>query len=513
MEKTDDMVLILDDRQKFSGSKRLENLIVFMEFPYLCCLFPIVLILIMIILCSGEFNDGIYNNLLDNWKMNPIITINLIDNNNEKDKKTQKNLGIFKGIKNPKKYKNTILTNWRTKNFEFDFLDDFSYKDLLYNSIKNNEINNYKICGKDSENNSLYFPNNIECPINFIEISNNSKSSIDGKYNYKKLNLSDDLFLYYSNENIDGEILVQLKVSSKEGMCFNLKYDNDFAPYISNYNIKNKKKGCINDLYDERLKIIDEDSIDNFLKNNNIKEKIKINRNYDSKIYLYKRGYIGFNESYKINEIKKILFAPRLSKIKNILGIIIIILHIPIHYFFICFKIKKNKTYFLELLFTIIFLIPLILLFYFEINNYKKFKKIIISISTLFDYKTYINLDICILHFLIIIIILKILAIKKIYKLFDRHFGSCNFNIKRKFYVPREIIIKLYKHRIKLLEDKKHENKFIEKENLKILKRFLKNLYLNKDIKIKLNELSNFNHNNDRNILKCLNKINSYKNN
>jgi hypothetical protein len=169
----------------------------------------------------------------------------------------------------------------------------------------------------------------------------------------------------------------------------------------------------------------------------------------------------------------------------------------------------------LELLFAIIFLIPLIFLFYFEINNYIKFKKIIISISTLFDYKTYINLDISILHFLLIIIILKILAIKKIYKLFDRHFGSCcNFNIKRKFYVPREIIIKLYKHRIKLLEDKKHENNlFIEKKNLKILKKFLKNLYSNKDIKIKLSDLRNFNGNNDRNIIKCLNKINSYKNN
>ena len=237
MENKNDMILIIDDRKniKFYDEK-LEFLIGYLEFPYFCCLFPIVLILIMIILCSGEFNDGIYNNLIENWKMNPILTINLIDNY-KKDKKTQKNLGIFKGIKNPKKYKNTILTNWRSKNFEFEFLNDFSYKNILKNSIKSNKINNYKICGKDSENNSLYFPNNIECPINFIEITNKTKSSIDGKYNYKTLNLSNDLFLYYSNEYIEGEILVQLKVSSKEGMCFKLKYDNDFAPYISNYNI------------------------------------------------------------------------------------------------------------------------------------------------------------------------------------------------------------------------------------------------------------------------------------
>jgi hypothetical protein len=79
MEKKNDMILILDDRKKLSISKKLENFIVYLEFPYFCCLFPIVLILIIILLCSGEFNDGIYNNLIENWKMNPIITINLID--------------------------------------------------------------------------------------------------------------------------------------------------------------------------------------------------------------------------------------------------------------------------------------------------------------------------------------------------------------------------------------------------------------------------------------------------
>ena len=454
MEKKDDMILILDDRQKFSGSKRLENLIVYMEFPYLCCLFPIVLILIMIILCSGEFNDGIYNNLLDNWKMNPIITINLIDNNNEKDKKTQKNLGIFKGIKDPKKYKNTIITNWRTKNFEFNFLNDFSYKDLLNNSINSNEINNYKICGKDSENNSLYFPNNIDCPINFIEISNNSKSSIDGKYNYKKLNLSDDLFLYYSNENIEGEILVQLKVSSKEGMCFNLKYDNDFAPYISNYNIKNKKRGCEKNLYDERLKIIDEDSIDNFLENNNIKEDIEFNKIYynytNSKIYLYKRGYIGLNESFKINEIKKILNAPHFAKTKNFLSFFLLFFYFFLIYYSYDINCKYKlfiKIFIDIILFTLI--LSIVISYLLEIINYNIIKKILKSISENLFYKYngnrwYIKMDITILFFLFIQLILRFIIIILFYSYY--YYTNCNNKTKKnkKFYVPKELILKLF---------------------------------------------------------------------
>ena len=515
MEKKNDMILILDDRKKLSISKKLENFIVYLEFPYFCCLFPIVLILIIIILCSGEFNDGIYNNLIENWKMNPIITINLIDNN-KKEKKTQKNLGIFKGIKNPKKYKNTILTNWRSKNFEFEFLNDFSYKNIIKNSIESNKINNYKICGKDSENNSLYFPNNIECPINFIEITNKTKSSIDGKYNYKTLNLSNNLFLYYSNEYIEGEILVQLKVSSKEGMCFKLKYDNDFAPYILNYNIKNKKRGCINNLYDERLKIIDEDLIENFLENNNIKEDVQLNETYcnytQSKIYLYKRGYIGVSESFTINEIKKVINAPLFARIKNFFSFFL-------SFFYLFYTIINNFEFFCgykikflyDMIFVIIFSFPVIILFLIEIINDKILKKILISISSIIFYKYkknirfYIKIDFCILIFLLFLFILKF------FRFLQKLYVHCMRKRTKQFYVPKELIKKLYKHRIKLLEDKKHENKFIEKSDLKNFKNFLKKLYLKNNVKINLDDLRDFNDNNYRYLRKYLNLLYNYK--
>jgi hypothetical protein len=480
-----------------------------------------------------KFNDGCFINLTKNWKMNPISEIKLferIENDNKKYKKTQKNLGIFKGIKNQKifntyeiKYKNTILTNWRTKNFEFNFLNDFSYKDLLYNSIKNNEINNYKICGKDSENNSLYFPNNIECPINFIEISNNSKSSIDGKYNYKKLNLSDDLFLYYSNENIEGEILVQLKVSSKEGMCFNLKYDNDFAPYISNYNIKNKKRGCEKNLYDERLKIIDEDSIDNFLENNNIKEDIEFNKIYynytNSKIYLYKRGYIGLNESFKINEIKKVLNAPHFAKIKNFLSFFLLFFYFFLIYYSYDINCKYKlfiKIFIDIILFTLI--LSFVISYLLEIINYNIIKKILKSISENLFYKYngnrwYIKMDITILFFLFIQLILRFIIIILFY--FYYYYTNCNNKTKKnkKFYVPKELILKLFKYRIKLLEDKKHEEQnFIKNNILKANKKILKDLYFNNIKELNIRSFLKFCYT-DQNLTKYLNLITNYKEN
>ena len=479
--------------------------------------------LYLIILAAKTFNDGIYKNLRENWKMNPIKEINILETK-IKPKEAQEILGIFEGIENPKKYKNTTITNWRTKNFEFEFYKDYSYKNLLKKSYNN------KICGKDSENNPLYFPINIECPINFIEISNETKSSIDGKYEYKKLNLSDDLFLYYSNEYIDGEILVELKVSSKEGMCFDLNYDNDFAPYILNYNIKDKKRGCINNLYDERLKIIDEDSIDNFLKNNNIEKDIKFNETYynftKSKIYLYKRGYIGLNESFKTYEINKVINAPKFSKIKNAICFVYTLFYIIFFFIPIAFEKKLTKNFItIDISFILIYSVPVMILNYIEIYNYKIIKKILKSISsTLFfkyenGYIWYIKIDFYILYILFFFLILRFLLI------FCNSINnccccsnccyyccsfSCKFKRKKEFNVPREIIKKLYKHRIKLLEDKKHKNNFIEKKNLKKFKKILKNLYSN-DIKIKLDNLRNFNDNNDRNIKKYLDLINNYK--
>ena len=40
-----------------------------------------------------------------------------------------------------------------------------------YYDISTNNNDNLKICGKDSQDNDLYFPKDVECPINDIFIS------------------------------------------------------------------------------------------------------------------------------------------------------------------------------------------------------------------------------------------------------------------------------------------------------------------------------------------------------
>ena len=86
-----------------------------------------------------------------------------------------------------------IFYEWENNYFKVERLNDYNY----YN-IYNNK--NGKKCGKDSYGNYLYFPENIDCPINKIVITNNYISS--DIYNYKQLPLGNK-YLYYTNENIE----------------------------------------------------------------------------------------------------------------------------------------------------------------------------------------------------------------------------------------------------------------------------------------------------------------------
>lgn len=94
------------------------------------------------------------------------------------------------------------------------------------------EDNNFHPCGKDNNNNTLYLKKNIECPINYIEIT---KSSIPSKLNLKcktyKLNFSN--YLHYSNKNVQGRVLSDIKISKNN---FIFKY------YSGIQNGVNKKK-------------------------------------------------------------------------------------------------------------------------------------------------------------------------------------------------------------------------------------------------------------------------------
>ena len=125
---------------------------------------------------------------------------------------------------------------WRDKYFKVEKLTDYNY-----NNIYTNEKG--KLCGKDSNGNNIYFPENIDCPINSIRFSNNN-------YNepyLKKLNIDDNYYLYYTNTNIEGKIVVEIKAGSSKGLQLNLEDDNDICKSflsLNEYIFKNNKEKC-----------------------------------------------------------------------------------------------------------------------------------------------------------------------------------------------------------------------------------------------------------------------------
>ena len=80
----------------------------------------------------------------------------------------------------------------------------FNYKTIFYD----NKYKDSKICGKDSYGNDLYFPKDVECPINDIIITEDENFDTKGIYTRLELNNS---FIYYTNKKIDRKIITSLQ--------------------------------------------------------------------------------------------------------------------------------------------------------------------------------------------------------------------------------------------------------------------------------------------------------------
>ena len=91
--------------------------------------------------------------------------------------------------------------NWKSSHISYSS-NNYNY----FNISKSNADS--KICGKDSQGNDLYFPKDVECPINDIFIS---KTDSDEYADYTKIELSDgNEFLYYTNKKTTGKIVISL---------------------------------------------------------------------------------------------------------------------------------------------------------------------------------------------------------------------------------------------------------------------------------------------------------------
>ena len=145
-------------------------------FFYIMFISSMAFTMVFVILVIKSFNE--YNEIYKNWEKIPAYSIS-IKNYNKNELNVEKM---------DKKY---------------------NYKNLLK---KNIEDKNFLPCGTDKTNNFLYFPKDIECPINDIEYTDSPFPS-KKFFHYKTIQLYPSGYLHYSNENIRGNILIDINIS------------------------------------------------------------------------------------------------------------------------------------------------------------------------------------------------------------------------------------------------------------------------------------------------------------
>jgi hypothetical protein len=336
------------------------------------------LVILIILFCYVGFfiieliNDSkikkIYDNMIYNWNSNPIKSIELIEeNNNEKYE-----LAKIKTNKN--KYS---FYSWRNKYFKVEKLTDYDYNNLY---IKENG----KLCGMDSNGNDLYFPRNIDCPINFIKFDTHNYSNP----NFIKLQLDDDYYLYYTNINFRGKILVDIKAGSSKGLQLNLEKDNDLCESFSSlykdiFEIKKEKCSSFTNFTKNvslsHYRKIDTWEYTNFihkigLKGNDeailyaiyylginstiLKDKRENLKNYKKYMEIYKKLYIFKFIMYFISLLCSfflvyIFFAKKNIELYHLIISPIIIITIIIHFIILILNFIINKKYIQNILFKI----------------------------------------------------------------------------------------------------------------------------------------------------------------
>ena len=160
-------------------------------------------------------------------------------------------------LKNLKEIEQKNFTIWRNKiicgnYFEYD-TSFYKLKDYI-KDIDNCD-DGYKICGhinKDVEIEKLHkilcVKNNIECPLNYIAITNNISSYNNSDYNISSF--ENGYFLVTSNKNTSNGIITKLKIAEGEYPCYEKgRYSNSTLqfPTINNINNFNCSTGKIDE--------------------------------------------------------------------------------------------------------------------------------------------------------------------------------------------------------------------------------------------------------------------------
>ena len=284
-------------------------------------------IIVFVLLGIKEYNDGNFNDFYNNWKEGPITNITLVDDENVNDK----------NYISLSEYNGKNLYKWKGKTFKIERSKTNYFKSFPKKKIKEMD----KECGIDSFGNKLYYPSEEECPINYIEFSKNENPYLNN-INIKTLKFNDSNYLHFSNEFVEGKILVDFVVSDHYGPCSNSKYSKNINSFFN-------ENQCNDIILDYSYINLDKESFNDFKKDNNINENGKNLANMNN-IYLYGRTYIANNNLDKDysrkTDIKLIEGLKSYTLGKNVFSMfafIIIISYIISH-----FKItKKNKNLFL----------------------------------------------------------------------------------------------------------------------------------------------------------------------
>ena len=162
----------------------------------LIVVYAIYFTLIIFDILNDEKIVDIYNNMIYNWDMNPILSIE------------KKNIDDGSGA--------DFL--WKSNPFKIERLNNYDYINIFQNK-------NGKICGKDNYGNNLYFPNDVDCPINKIYFSDKNEDLIG----YEKIELNNGNYLYYSNEFVEEKIIIDFRISPDLKIPFNPEYDDQLT--------------------------------------------------------------------------------------------------------------------------------------------------------------------------------------------------------------------------------------------------------------------------------------------
>ena len=249
----------------------------------------------------------IYSSYIINWDKSPISLIEL--NSIE-----EYELGhLF--TKNKKIY----FYSWKNNYFTIKRNQNYNYMNIFPINGKEG-----KKCGKDSFGNDLFFPKDVECPINDIFFENNNDKDYP---DYKKLNLGFNNYLYYTNKKTDKNIIIDIKIGIPSiSFQLNNEETNEICNYIYEKGFHKEMGGkCLKYNKFNTIPFFNEiDHWDFYDFFQNIFELKKIN--YFGEIYLYSLTYQGINStSIKnrniIKDYKKKIedFIP-LSIVKNVFG-------------------------------------------------------------------------------------------------------------------------------------------------------------------------------------------------